>query len=122
MGILAWQAKDNFHSTGNELDCTSEETEVSTVVTHLIKQIQTVCCVAIIAVHVALKRATGDMAESAADIAEALDDEDVAANETGDGSTPQELAKKKGFLRTLLLDWVIFLTSLGCFLRGLMLS
>lgn len=63
------------------------------------------------------------MAESAADSAEALDDEDVAANETGDGSTPQEPAKKKAKISdTLLLDWVILLTSLGCFLRGLMLS
>ncbi|KAG5521032.1 hypothetical protein RHGRI_033547 [Rhododendron griersonianum] len=45
--------------TGNELDCTSEETEVFTVVTHLIKQIQIVCCVAVIAVHVALERSLG---------------------------------------------------------------
>ncbi|KAG5521033.1 hypothetical protein RHGRI_033548 [Rhododendron griersonianum] len=46
------------------------------------------------------------MAESAADSAEALDDEDVAANETGDGSTPQEPAKKKAKISdTLLLDW-----------------
>ncbi|XP_058193269.1 uncharacterized protein LOC131310326 [Rhododendron vialii] len=115
--------------TGNELDCTSEETEVFTIVTHLIKQIQIVCCVAVIAVHVALERATRDMVESAADIAEALDDEDVAANETGDGSTtvlgstPQEPAKKKAKIsENIIAGLGDFADKFGVLLRGLMLS
>lgn len=42
--------------TGNELDYTSEETEVFTIVTHLIRQKKVVCGLAIIVVQVALER------------------------------------------------------------------
>ncbi|KAI8530456.1 hypothetical protein RHMOL_Rhmol11G0059800 [Rhododendron molle] len=42
--------------TGNELDYVSEETEVFTIVTHLIRQKKVVCGLAIIVVQVALER------------------------------------------------------------------
>lgn len=42
--------------TRNELDYTSEETEVFTIVTHLIRQKKVVCGLAIIVVQVALER------------------------------------------------------------------
>ncbi|KAI8535685.1 hypothetical protein RHMOL_Rhmol10G0193000 [Rhododendron molle] len=42
--------------TGNELNFTSEEIKVYIVVTHLIRQIQMMCGVAVIVVHVVLER------------------------------------------------------------------
>ncbi|KAH7849831.1 hypothetical protein Vadar_023605 [Vaccinium darrowii] len=42
--------------TGNEIDCSSEETEVFIIVTNLIKQMQTTCIMALVVVHVALER------------------------------------------------------------------
>ncbi|KAH7850688.1 hypothetical protein Vadar_001534 [Vaccinium darrowii] len=41
--------------TGNDLDCSSEETEVFIIVTNLIKQMQTTCIMALVVVHVALE-------------------------------------------------------------------
>ncbi|KAH7843243.1 hypothetical protein Vadar_014290 [Vaccinium darrowii] len=42
--------------TGNELDCSSKETEVFIIVTNLIKQMQMACIMALLVVNVALER------------------------------------------------------------------